>query len=129
MKLNLASGKIRMEGFTNVDYAPAVNPDVVYDLDVTPWPWEDDSVDEVHCSHYIEHTKDLMKFMNELYRIMKPGASAKLVAPYYTSIRAWQDPTHTRVISENTFLYYNKEWRIANQLDHYPIKTDFDFGY
>ena len=52
-----------------------------------------------------------------------------IVAPYYSSIRAWQDPTHVRAISEATFLYYNKEWMKTNKLEHYGIKADFDYTY
>mgnify|MGYP001607409455 FL=1 len=56
---------------------------------------------------------------------MKPGAKATFVAPYYTSMRAIQDPTHHRSIGEATFLYVSKEWRKLNKLEHYPIKCDF----
>ena len=44
-------------------------------------------------------------------------------------MRCWQDPTHKRAISEATFLYFNKEWRKANNLSHYNIESDFDFVY
>jgi hypothetical protein len=44
-------------------------------------------------------------------------------------MRCWQDPTHKRAISEATFLYYNKQWRDTNKLDHYPIHCDFDYTY
>ena len=67
--------------------------------------------------------------MGEVYRILKPGAKIFIRAPYYNSVRGWQDPTHTRLISEATFLYYNKDWRTANKLDHYPIHCDFDFNF
>jgi tetratricopeptide (TPR) repeat protein len=58
---------------------------------------------------------------------MKVDAKAEIICPYYSSIRAWQDPTHLRAISENTFLYFNSGWRIANKLDHYPIISNFDY--
>ncbi len=85
----------------------------------------DNCVSEVHCSHYIEHVTDLISFMNELYRVMAPGATATFYAPYYSSVRCWQDPTHKHAISENTFIYYNRAWREGNKLTHYPIRTDF----
>lgn len=129
LRLDIACGQNKTQGFFGVDIAPGEGVDLVYDLENFPWPFEDSSVDEVVCSHYVEHTKDLMKFMNELYRIMKPGAKAMIYAPYYNSMRSWQDPTHTRAISEATFLYFNKDWRVANRLDHYPIVADFDFSY
>lgn len=128
-RLDIACGDNKTSGFFGVDIAKTKDVDVVYDLEKFPWPFPDNSVDEVVCNHYIEHTKDLIAFMNELYRVMAPGATAIIRAPYYNSMRAWQDPTHTRAISEATFLYYNKSWREANKLDHYPIKCDFDFSY
>lgn len=57
---------------------------------------------------------------------MKPGAIARFLTPYYTSGRAFQDPYHTRYITEATYLYFTKKWREMNKLTHYPIKTDFE---
>lgn len=49
-------------------------------------------------------------------------AKATILAPYYTSMRCWQDPTHTRAISEASFLYFNKDWRVQNKLDHLRLR-------
>lgn len=129
LKLDIACGQNKKEGFIGVDIVKMPGVDVVHDLTVFPWPFKDDSVDEAFISHYIEHTPCLIKFMNELHRIMKKGAICNITAPYYNSMRAWQDPTHTRAISEASFLYYNLQWRKDNKLDHYPITADFDFQY
>jgi SAM-dependent methyltransferase len=128
-RLDVACGQNKTPEFFGVDIAAEEGVDLVHDLENFPWPIPDNSVDEIVCNHYIEHTKDLIKFMNEIYRIMKPGAKALFRAPYYNSMRAWQDPTHTRAISEATFLYYNKDWRTQNKLDHYPINCDFDYNF
>ena len=129
LKLNLASGDNPVEGFLNVDIAKLPTVDKVVNLEKFPWPWKDGSVDEVTCSHYVEHTIDLIAFMNELYRILKPGAKATIVCPYYNSMRCWQDPTHKRAISEASMMYFNKGWRVLNKLEHYGIIADFDFSY
>lgn len=129
VKLNLACGQRKMDGYVNVDIVPGDAVDMVVDLETFPWPWEDNSIDEIDCHHYVEHTKDLIAFMNELHRILKPGCKANISAPYYTSMRAFQDPTHRRSICEATFLYFNADWRRANGLDHYSITADFDFVY
>ena len=128
IKLDIACGPKKQPGFIGIDIAPLPNVDIVHDLEVFPWPVESESVAEAVVSHYIEHTRDLMKFMNELYRVMRRGAICLATAPYYNSIRAWQDPTHTRAISEETFWYFNASWRKANGLEHYPISCDFDFS-
>lgn len=131
VKISIACGQNKPEGFIGVDIVEMEGVDVVHDLNELPWPFEDESVDEIECSHYVEHVDDLISFMDECHRILKPGGKMSVIAPYYSSIRAWQDPTHVRAISEMTWFYYNKEWRNANKLDHYGIRSDFDFvwGY
>lgn len=128
LKLDLACGDNKAAGFVGVDVVKTPSADIVADL-TKRWPWADASVDEVHCAHYVEHVPDLIFFMNELGRVLKEGGKATIVAPYYSSIRAWQDPTHVRAIGETSFLYYNKGWRDGNKLSHYPITCDFDFTY
>lgn len=129
MRLNLACGLRREDGYKGIDIIPGDAVDIVMDLESFPWDIKSESVEDMLCYHYIEHTKDLIKFMNECHRILKPGGVLRIIAPYYSSIRAWQDPTHTRSISEYTFLYFNENWRKQNMLDHYPTDTDFDFVY
>lgn len=126
MKLDIACGQNKQKGFKGVDIAPAPGVDFVVDLEKFPWqPFKDSSIEEIYCSHYLEHTPDLMKFMDEIWRICINDAKVTFVCPYYSSIRAWQDPTHKRAISEATFLYTNKDWRVSQKLDHYPIKSNF----
>lgn len=142
IKLDLACGNNLQNGYTGVDIVgkPESQADIVHNLLKFPWPIEDNSVDEVFCAHYLEHiphtTEEinqpgfddpLFHFMDEVYRILKPGGIAKFITPYYTSVRAYQDPTHLRVITEPTYNYFNKEWRnVLNNLQHYPIRCDFD---
>jgi len=104
-----------------------------YDQDIRgrhPVKPADASVGEVFSSHFIEHLSGPQRiiFFNELYRVMAPGAQATFIFPYYSSVRAIQDPTHAwPPIADASFLYWNKGWRKANGLDHYPIQADFDF--
>jgi predicted SAM-dependent methyltransferase len=135
MKLDLACGNNKMEGFTGVDCVKLEKVDIICNLQEYPWPFEDGSVEEIFCSHYVEHIphgdgKDgLFRFFDECCRILKPGGTIKVIAPYYSSIRAWQDPTHRRAISEATFFYMNKGWREQNKLEYYQVDCDFDFTY
>ncbi len=126
MKLDIGCGPNRQKGFKGTDVISGPTVDFVLDLEKFPWePFADNSCDEIYTSHYVEKTKDLIKFMDEMWRICTPNAKITIVAPYYTSIRAFQDPMATRLLSEATWPYFNKEWRTANKLDHYPIKSDF----
>lgn len=131
IKLDLGCGKNRQKDFLGVDKIKLDTVDIVHDLEIFPWPFEDNSIDEIYCSHYIEHTNNLIKFVDEMFRVIKKDSKATLIAPYYASMRAWQDPTHKRAICEASFLYFNKKWREDNKLNHgdYDIKSDFDFSY
>lgn len=126
LRLDLGCGQNKREGFKGVDIEKVEGVDYVVDLFQFPWPFEDSSVDEIHMSHFVEHVPDLCKFMNEIYRICKNEAIITSITPYYTSIRAWQDPTHVRAISEVTYYYFSKEWREVQKLDHYPVEGDFE---
>jgi ubiquinone/menaquinone biosynthesis C-methylase UbiE len=129
MKLDLACGRNKTPGFIGVDCVEMEGVDLVMDLEQFPWNIESNSVDEIVCNHYIEHTSDLIAFIDEIYRILKLGGVCKIVAPFYTSIGCWQDPTHKRAINQATFLYFNKNFREVNRLDHYNIKSNFDYNY
>jgi SAM-dependent methyltransferase len=124
VKLDLGCGQRPREGYIGVDLYPGSA--VVQDLQKFPWPWKEGSVDEVYSSHLVEHLPDLIGFMNEVHRILKPGGICELRHPYCMNVRAFQDPTHVRFIPEQTWYYFNLEWRKLNGLDHYPITTDFE---
>lgn len=114
LKLDLGCGTQKREGFTGVDRLPfGGKVDVVHDLGHHTWPWPDNSVDEVVCSHMIEHLTwtERVFFFNELYRVMKPGAKGTISLPHWCSNRYYGDPTHQAPFSEMAWLYMNKAWR------------------
>ena len=133
LRLDLACGSNKKDGFTGVDLHQVEGVDVAHDLRVTPWPWEDGSVEEVNCSHFLEHLSGVERvgFMNELYRILAPGAQATIITPYWNNMRAVQDPSHQwPPVSEGSYLYFNENWRKANGLEHYlGLTCNFDFAY
>ena len=45
LRLNLGCGMKRIDGYLNVDRFG--EPDLRHDLEVVPWPWPDDSVNEI----------------------------------------------------------------------------------
>lgn len=118
-KLDIGCGKAKREGFTGVDAIPFEGVDVVLDVR-KPWPWMDGQIEEVHCSHFVEHLTAMERchFVNELYRVMRPGAKATIIVPSWSSNRAYGDPTHQwPPVSEMWFYYLSKDWR-ATQAPH-----------
>ena len=117
VKLDLGCGKNPKDGFVGVDKIKFDQVEYVCDLSKPNWPFEDNSVDEVHCSHFLEHLKgpERVVFCNELYRVLKPGSKATIIAPHWASCRAYGDTTHQwPPVSEFWFFYLSKEWRSQN---------------
>jgi len=115
-KLDLGCGPNKKPGFIGVDQTAFPGVDIVADL-VDKWPWDDNSIEEAHCSHCLEHftAMERVHFLNELYRVLKPGAKCTLIVPHWASCRAYGDPTHQwPPMSEFAFFYWKKDWRMAN---------------
>jgi len=149
MKLDIGCGKNKRAGFIGVDQYPMDGVDIVFDVadpvdsitdplmrrvarlvgcEYKRWPWEDNSVDEVNCSHFLEHLSAPQRchFLNELWRVMKPGAKATITTPYWRSSRAYGDPTHQWPPVGEMFEYYlSRDWR-ASQAPHTDVKWNSD---
>jgi predicted SAM-dependent methyltransferase len=134
VKYDLACGDRLQKGFIGVDIVKkGTKATLQIDLLKTPWAIESNSADELFCAHFVEHiphgtdglNDPFWDFFNEAWRILKPGGVFRVLVPYFTSVRAFQDPTHQRFVSELTFLYLSKGWRKINKLEHYPVFADF----
>ena len=131
-KLDLGCGKNPKPGFVGVD-SRDFGQAVVCDLRDT-WKWENDSVGEVHCSHFVEHltAKERIHFANELFRVLAPGAKATIIVPHWASCRAYGDLTHQwPPVSEFWFYYLKRDWREQNapHNDEYTCNFDITWGY
>jgi SAM-dependent methyltransferase len=82
--------------------------DVVHDLNEPPWPFKDNSFDSIVAIHLIEHLKDLIYFMEECHRIIKPGGTLYIETPNAGSDPdlEFADPTHIRCFRPHTFINY-----------------------
>lgn len=73
LKLNLGCGRETKEGYINVDMFNHEGVDLVWDLNVLPLPFKDNSVDEVFCSHILEHLVTPYPLVLDIHRILKPN--------------------------------------------------------
>ena len=119
MRLNLGCGSRPLPKYVNVDVVPLEHVDVVHDLDVTPWPWQDGEATKIVARDIFEHVDNPIAFMTECHRILHPGGTLRLQTGYYQWVDAFTDPTHKRFPTWQTFDYwipgtvYHKEHNAA----------------
>ncbi|MGE3549679.1 MAG: methyltransferase domain-containing protein [Geobacter sp.] len=137
-KKNFVPGHENWNQLVTLDINPDHSPDVLWDLNQLPLPFEDNWFDEIHAYEVLEHCGkqgDYKFFFNQFsdfYRILKPGGTICGTCPHHLSVWAWGDPSHTRVIQKENFVFLSQnEYKIqigttAMSDFRYIYKSDFD---
>ena len=117
MKINLGCGmEPNLErGWINLDWLDLPGIDVIHNLLVYPWPFDDNVADEILARDVLEHMPNFtpdnqasaIAFVNECYRILKPGGKLFMTMPHWQSKNLWIDPTHVRGYDEKSFDYFD----------------------
>lgn len=111
--LNLGSGRDRsISDAVTIDVNPSASPDIVHDLNDTPWPLEDNTFDAIYCKDIIEHLNDVTKTMEEIHRIAKPGAMVYVTTPHFSCSNSYTDPTHRHHLGMFSFDFFTGETKV-----------------
>lgn len=121
-----------------LDIDESIDCDVHHDLNILPYPFSDDTFDEIHAYEVLEHTgkqgdwRFFFDQFTELHRILKPGGYLIGTCPMWDSQWAWGDPGHSRIVSDAmlTFLSqdeYEKQVGVTAMTDYRAwYKADFE---
>lgn len=112
-KLQLGSGLKRDPDATNVDIVASTNPDLCHDLNVVPWPLPSNTFTECTGHDVIEHLDDVVKTMEEVYRVCRPGAVVRITVPHFSCANAFRDPTHRHYFSRFSLEYFTDSHQFA----------------
>ncbi|OLE54758.1 MAG: hypothetical protein AUG51_06530 [Acidobacteria bacterium 13_1_20CM_3_53_8] len=116
--LDVGCGANKYPGAVGMDNNPRTAADVIHDLGVFPYPFDDNEFDEVISRHVLEHVPDPMGFVTELHRITRAGGRIKLVAPHYSNPDWATDLTHRNHLSSYSFNCF-----VEGQIN-FPFYTD-----
>lgn len=126
-------GRERWNGLVTLDINDDHQPDVVWDLTNFPLPFVDNQFDEIHAYEVLEHTgaqgdyKFFFAQFTEFWRILKPNGMLFGTCPHWKSVWAWGDPSHTRVIQKEQFMFLSQQ-EYKNQIGKTPM-SDFRYIY
>ncbi len=116
--LSIGSGiSTPQENVTRLDISEEAAPDVVWDLNNGPYPFESSSFDIIECYDVIEHVENIPFVMGECFRLLKCKGIFEITTPHFSSANSFIDPTHRYHLSyysmdcfsdEHEYSYYSK---------------------
>jgi predicted SAM-dependent methyltransferase len=132
---------------TTLDWNDRHKPDVVWDLNLRPLPFDDEAFDEIHAYEVLEHLgfgvgdfRSWFSEWSEWWRLLKPGGKVFGTSPSTRSPWLFGDPSHCRVVSPQamTFLIQPEyrqvgttpmsDFRFIYEADFDPVMLDDDNG-
>lgn len=103
--INLGCGFLnRQKGEIGIDTNIACKPDVCGDIQNLPF--KDESINTINAIHVLEHVKDIVKVMNECWRVLKAGGEFNISVPLFPTVGSIADPTHVRYFVPESFGYF-----------------------
>ena len=115
VKKLFANGRQEWSCLQTLDINADHKPDLVWDLTELPLPYADNEFNEIHAYEVLEHTgrqgdyKFFFAQFSEFWRILRPDGLLIGTCPSRNSPWAWGDPSHTRVIQPENFVFLNQQ--------------------
>lgn len=105
-KLDIGCGHRKHAGAIGLDVVGSTQADVVCDLNRPPWPFDDDTFDDVFAYNILEHLPNTVATMAEIHRICRNDARVHIETPHHAALESWEDPTHVHHFSLDSFDYF-----------------------
>jgi predicted SAM-dependent methyltransferase len=140
--LGLPNTELVFKNLTTADCNAECNPDILINLNIVPWYTLDgtkkvvnriveNSFDEVHAYEVLEHlgsqgdVRTFFDTFNEIYRVLKPDGHLFATTPSRYSAWLWGDPSHARVILQETLSFLCHDQIVKNRKARTAM-SDFD---
>ncbi len=107
--LDVGCGINKFAGAIGIDNNPRTKADVLCDLDHFPYPFRDNSFDQLRAIHVIEHVADVIRTMEEFHRLVRNGGTVLMETPHYTDFSSFCDPTHRWHLNSFSFRYFGQD--------------------
>ena len=129
--LDIGCGAAKRTDAIGMDKRKLDGVDVVHDIEVLPWPFDNEQFDHLVAWHVFEHLKPwlMIEIMDECWRVLLVGGTLRIGMPSPESYGFYQDPGHVRVWCEATPRYFDPDYP---QYQHYtpkPWKIELNTWY
>jgi SAM-dependent methyltransferase len=116
IRIDVGCGSAKRPGFLGLDNTEAPGVDYVLDLTRDRFPFDDNTVEYVFSSHFLEHVAAPNHVLAEIGRVCKDGAKIEIWTPYAFSDEAFLYG-HQTFLTELHWMHFCYEHRDA----HLPI--------
>ncbi|MGK7391179.1 MAG: class I SAM-dependent methyltransferase [Candidatus Cyclobacteriaceae bacterium M2_1C_046] len=107
--IELGCGTTKMENAIGIDALDLPGVDFVTNLENGLPFLPDNSVDEIHSSHFLEHIENFEVLLREIHRVLKPNGKKFIAVPHFSNPYYYSDYTHKRFFGLYTFDYFSLE--------------------
>lgn len=121
MKIDLGCGCRKKEGFLGIDiidFSKLYPKNEFKQMDLNKGiKLPDNSVDEIHINHYLEHHQNLTYLIDEIYRVCKDKAIIIIKCPHFTNnihpfhYGTWNYDSLKQYENDNNIAYYKKYFK------------------
>jgi SAM-dependent methyltransferase len=99
-----------MKNAVNADMVKMPGVDKAFDFEKTPYPFEDNTFDEIHAYFILEHLDNHFEAMQELHRILKKGGVLYIRVPHGSGCYGqWGEFTHKRGYGYRAFDIFSND--------------------
>lgn len=128
-KIILELGCGNSKQFTNsiaIDIIELEGVDIVCDLNIGLDFIPDNSIDEIHSSHFMEHVNDVGVLLKEIYRILKPNGLKIIKVPHFSNPYFYSDYTHINHFGLYSLSYFSKKSYFKRSVPQFYNDMDFE---
>jgi len=128
--VDLGCGDRKIRHSVGVDCVHLSGVDKVHDLNVFPYPFDDDSVDRVVMNNIIEHLDDTIAVLGEVYRMLRPGGVCHIEVVYWNHKYTWSDPQHKHAFTELSWEFFTgkrKQYYTSYAFELLSFEWQYDY--
>jgi hypothetical protein len=111
IKFDLGCGQDKQPGFISIDSRSLPGVDIVHNLEKYPYPLLDKTATLIKAGHIVEKinpvNQGFIRFMNEMWRILKYDGQLLISSYYAGSAGYWSDPCNINGCTQHTWFYFD----------------------
>ncbi|MEZ5082127.1 MAG: methyltransferase domain-containing protein [Bacteroidales bacterium] len=108
-----------------VDILDNENVDIIADVNQGLGFFQDNSIDLIYSSHFLEHVQDLGFVLKEIHRVLKPGGKVTGLVPHFSNPYYYSDYTHITPFGLYSFSYFSKNHYFKRKVPVFYNELDF----